>query len=136
MSSPNNKKIKKTTLTRVFNSGEVGESPKNQGRSNKTLPGFAKTCATHAIMIQLSGDAEASISQMNATIQALARKCASEGVHIILSLINGMDTNTGNLKLGKEASVATVKVLLPGIDPGGKVKDYKTMLACEKRLLD
>ena len=29
-----------------------------------------------------------------------------------------VDTNTGNPNLGKEAPVAIVKVLLPGIDPG------------------
>ena len=34
-----------------------------------------------------------------------------------------VDTNTGNPKLGKEALVAIVKVLLPGIDPGAKGKD-------------
>ena len=47
-----------------------------------------------------------------------------------------VDTNTGNPKLGKEASVATVKVFLPGIDTGAKGKDYKTMLAYEKWLGD
>ena len=57
-------------------------------------------------------------------------------MHIILSLPNGTDTNTVNPKLGKEASVAIVEVLLPGIDPGEKGKDYKTMLACEKWLGD
>ena len=57
-------------------------------------------------------------------------------MHIILSLPNGTDTNTGNLKLSKEASVATVKVLLPGIDPGAKGTDYKTTVACEKWLGD
>ena len=67
---------------------------------------------------------------MSATIQALAHKYAEEGVHIILSLPNGTDTNTVNPKLGKEASVAIVKVLLPGIYPGAKGKDYKTMVAC------
>ena len=66
---------------------------------------------------------------MSATIQALANKYAAEGVHIILSLPNGMDTNTGNPKLGKESSVAIVKTLLPGIDHGAKGKDYKTMLS-------
>ena len=29
-----------------------------------------------------------------------------------------------------------VKVLLPGIDPGEKGKDYKTMVACDKWLGD
>ena len=33
-----------------------------------------------------------------------------------------VDTNTGNPKLGKEVSVAILKVLLPGIDPGAKGK--------------
>ena len=47
-----------------------------------------------------------------------------------------VDTNTGNPKLGKKASVAIVKVLLPGIDPGSKDKDYKTMVACKKWLGD
>ena len=86
--------------------------------------------------MQLSGEAEASGAQMSATIQALADKYASEGVHIILSLPNGTDTNTGNPKLGKEASVAIVKVLLPGIDHGEKGKDYKTMVSFEKWLGD
>ena len=43
-----------------------------------------------------------------------------------------VDTNTGNPKLGKEASVDIVEVLLPGIYPGAKGKDYKKMVACEK----
>ena len=47
-----------------------------------------------------------------------------------------VDTNTGNPKLGKEDSVEIVKVLLPGIDPGAKGKDYKKMVACEKWLSD
>ena len=29
-----------------------------------------------------------------------------------------------------------LKVLLPGVDPGAKGKDYKTMVACEKCLGD
>ena len=37
------------------------------------------------------------------------------------------DTRTGYPKLSKESSVAIVKVLLPGINPGAKSKDYKTM---------
>ena len=73
---------------------------------------------------------------MSAVIKALAQKYAAEGVHIILLLLNGTDTNTGNLKMGKEAAVAIVKVLLPGIDPGAKVKDYKKMVASEKWLGD
>ena len=73
---------------------------------------------------------------MSATIQALAHKYASEGVHNILLISNGTGVNKGNTKLGKEASVAIVKVLLPGIDPGAKGKDYKTMVACEKCLGD
>ena len=137
LSSPNDKKIKKTTLTRSVHSGEVGVSPKNQGRlKNPHPPGFAKACATHATMMQLSGEAEASGAHITAAIHALAQKYAEEGVHIILSLPNGTDTNTGNPKLVKEASVAIVEVLLPGIDPGEKGKDYKTMLACEKWLGD
>ena len=43
-----------------------------------------------------------------------------------------VDTNTGNPKLGKEASVTIVKVLLPGINPGANGKDSKKMVACEK----
>ena len=73
---------------------------------------------------------------MSAVIEALAQKYSAEEVHIILSLPNGTDINTGNPKLDKEASVAIVKVLLPRIDPGEKGKDYKTMVACEKWLGD
>ena len=40
--------------------------------------------------------------------------------------------NTGNPKLGKEASVVIIEVLLPGIYHGSKVKDYNTMVSCEK----
>ena len=73
---------------------------------------------------------------MSAAIQALAQKYAAEGVYIILSLPNGTDTNTRNPKLGKEASVAIVKVLLIGVDPGENGKDYKIMVASEKWLGD
>ena len=45
-----------------------------------------------------------------------------------------VDSVTGYPKLGKVASVAIVKVLLPVIDPNEKNKDYNTMKACEKRL--
>ena len=71
-------------------------------------------------MMQLSGEAKASGAQMSAVIEALAQKYSAEEVHIILLLPNGTDTNKGNPKLGKEASVAIVKVLIPGIDPGTK----------------
>ena len=47
-----------------------------------------------------------------------------------------VDTNTGNPKLGKEASVTIVKVLLPVIDPGEKFKDYNTMVSCDKWIGD
>ena len=133
---PNDKKINKTTLTRSFHSGEVGVSPKKQGRPNNPPPGLSKHCATHATMMQLSGEAEASGAHMSTTIKAISHNYASEGVHIILSLPNGTDTNTGNLKLGKEASVDIVKVLLPGIDPGSKVKDYETMVSYENWIGD
>ena len=73
---------------------------------------------------------------MSAAIEALAQKYAAQGVYIILSLPNGTDTNTGNPKLGKEYTVAIMELLLPGIEPGAKGKDYKTMLACEKWLGD
>ena len=87
-------------------------------------------------MMQLSGEAEASEAQMTASIEALAQKYAAQGVHIIISLLNGTDTNTGNPKLGKEAAVAIVKVSLPGIDPAEKFKAYKTMVSCKKCLGD
>ena len=73
---------------------------------------------------------------MSAAIKALAQKYEAEGVHIILSLPNRTDTNTGKPKLDKEASVAIVQVLLTGIDIGAKGKDYKTMVDCEKWLGD
>ena len=76
------------------------------------------------------------VAQISAAIQALAQKYAAEGLYIILSLPNGTDTKTSNPKLGKELSVAIVGVLLPGIDPGEKCKDYNTVVACEKWLGD
>ena len=88
LSSPNDKKIKKTNLTRVVHSGEVGVSPKSQGTLNKSPPGFIKACATHTTMMHLSGEDEASGAHIIATIQALAHKYAAEEVHIILSLPN------------------------------------------------
>ena len=54
LSSPNDKIIKKTSLTREVHSGEVRVSPKNQGRTNKISPGFAKACATHDMMMHFS----------------------------------------------------------------------------------
>ena len=73
---------------------------------------------------------------MSATIEALAQKFSAEGVYIILSLPNGTETNTDNPKLGKEAALDIVKVLLPGIYPEAKGKNYKTMVVCEKWLGD
>ena len=94
MSSPNDKKMKKTTLNRSGHSGEVGVPSKNQGRPNKSPPEFSKACATHATMIQLSGEDEALVAHMSATIQALDHKYAAEGVHIILLLPNVTDTTS------------------------------------------
>ena len=71
---------------------------------------------------------------MSAAIKALDQKYAAEGVHIILPLPIGMDTNTGNPKLGKEAAVAIVEVFITEIYPVSKGKDYKTMVSCEKWL--
>ena len=132
LSSQNDNNIKKKPLTRAVHSGEVGVSPKKKVRPKKISPIFAKACATHATMMHLSGEDEASGVQMSAAIEALYHKYAEEGVNIILSLPNGTDTNTGNPKLGKEAAVAIVKVLLLGIDLGENVKDYKTMVDCDK----
>ena len=68
-----------------------------------------------------------------------AEKDSDDGViHFGIWVGAGMkvDTNIGNPKLGKEASVDIVKVLFPCIDPGAKGKDYNKMLACEKWLSD
>ena len=45
-----------------------------------------------------------------------------------------IDDATGFPKLGKDASTAIVKVLLPRIDPTGKMKDYNSMVKCVKWL--
>ena len=57
-------------------------------------------------------------------------------LHFVIWVGAGMkvDTRIGYPKLSKEASVAIVKVLLPGINPWAKSNDYKTMGACVKWL--
>ena len=53
LGSPNDKKNKKTTLTIAVHSGEVGVSPKNQGRPNTPPPwirqGMCNTCHDDAV---------------------------------------------------------------------------------------
>ena len=53
LSSTNDKKIKKTTLTRAVHSGEVGVSTKNQGRPKNTpwiRQGLCNTCHDYAVV--------------------------------------------------------------------------------------
>jgi hypothetical protein len=71
LSSPNDRKIKPYTLRKAVAEGFFGVSPKKRGRRSKIPEGFGKALATHATMMQLSCEAEASGARMCSTIIAL-----------------------------------------------------------------
>ena len=71
LGSPNYKKINNHTLTESVRQGEVGVSPKKMGRPSTIPYESPLACATHATMMQVSGEAKESGSMMSSCIQAL-----------------------------------------------------------------
>ena len=71
LSSPNDKKLKKTAIVNILQRGEIGITPPKIGRP-KTIPlCLTETLAQHAVMMQLAGQGEATWPKMQATVKAL-----------------------------------------------------------------
>jgi hypothetical protein len=69
--SPNDKKLKKTTVYNAIARGSFGVSPLKNGRPRKVLPELTCGLACHAVMMQASGKGEASSLKMRAIAGAL-----------------------------------------------------------------
>ena len=72
LTSPGDKQVGRTALMTAVAQGRVGVSPQTRGRPPILPKQLSLAIATHATMMQVSGEAEASGSKMKATIQALA----------------------------------------------------------------
>ena len=72
LQSPGDRKIQRSVLMNAVKRGEVGVSPKKKGRPPTVPAELTMGIATHAAMMQVSGEAEASGQKMKATISALA----------------------------------------------------------------
>ena len=71
LASPGDKKIGKMALINALKRGEIGLSPRKQGRPTEVPRRLTMALATHATMMQVSGEAEASGAKMTATVEAL-----------------------------------------------------------------
>jgi hypothetical protein len=69
--SPNDKKLKKTTVYNAIARGSFGVSPLKNGRPRKVPPELTRGLACHAVMMQASGEGEASSLKMRAIAGAL-----------------------------------------------------------------
>ena len=69
--SPNDKKLKKTTVYNAIARGSFGVSPLKNGRPRKVPPELTRGLACHAVMMQSSGEGEASSLKMRAIAGAL-----------------------------------------------------------------
>ena len=72
LASPGDYQIGRTALLRAASRGEVGVSPLKRGRPSVVPKELTMAVATHATMMQVSGECEASGAKMKATIEALA----------------------------------------------------------------
>ncbi len=63
--SPNDKKLKKTTVYNAIARGSFGVSPLKNGRPRKVPPELTRGLACHAVMMQASGKGEASSLKMS-----------------------------------------------------------------------
>ena len=71
LNSPNDRKIGKSAFERAVQRGEFGVSPPKRGHKSIVPENLTKTLATHATMMQISGEGEASRPKMMATLHAL-----------------------------------------------------------------
>jgi len=71
LSSPNDRKLKKSTIFDAVQRGEFGVSPMKKGRPSTIPPELTHGLACHAVMMQSSGEGEASSIKMRAIGGAL-----------------------------------------------------------------
>ena len=72
LASPGDYQVGKTALLNAVSRGEVGVSPLKRGRPSVVPKELTMAVATHATMMQVSGECEESGAKMKATIEALA----------------------------------------------------------------
>jgi hypothetical protein len=71
LSSPNDKKLTKSSVHRAVSQGQFGVSPVKNGRPSKVPPELTRGLACHAIMMQIAGEGEASSLKMRAIAAAI-----------------------------------------------------------------
>ena len=71
LSSPNDKKITKSSVHRAVSRGQFGVSPVKNGRPSKVPPELTRGVACHAVMMQIAGEGEASSLKMRAIAAAV-----------------------------------------------------------------
>jgi len=71
LSSPNDKKLTKSTVHRAVSRGQFGVSPLKNGRPSKFPPELTHGLACHAVMMQIAGDGEVSSLKMRAITVAV-----------------------------------------------------------------
>ena len=71
LSSPNDRKLKRSTIFDAVQRGEFGVSPMKKGRPSTIPPELTHGLACHAVMMQSSGEGEASSIKMRAIGGAL-----------------------------------------------------------------
>ena len=80
LASPNDKKLKKTTIQDAINRGSFGKSPLKMGRPRIIPPELTHGLACHAVMMQSSGEGEASAIKMRSVASALTLGTAYESI--------------------------------------------------------
>ena len=71
LSSPNDKKLTKSSVHRAVSRGQFGGSPVKNGRPSKVPLELTRGLACHAVMMQISGEGEASSLKMRAIAAAV-----------------------------------------------------------------
>ena len=74
------KKLKRLTIDTAVDRGEAGVTPPKKGRPLKYPKELMENLAKHAIMMQLSGEGEASCLKMLATVVALTFGTPFDGI--------------------------------------------------------
>ena len=80
LASPNDKKLKKTTIQDAINRGSFGKSPLKMGRPRIIPPELTHGLACHAVMMQSSGEGEASAIKMRSVASAMTLGTAYEKI--------------------------------------------------------
>ena len=71
ISSPNDKKLTKSSVHRAVSQGQFGVSPVKKGRPSKVPPELTRGLACHAVMMQIAGEGEASSLKMRVIAAAI-----------------------------------------------------------------